>query len=80
MQLATSAPGAISAIVPEFLATPDAAAFLGLSTGYLENLRVSGNGPRWHRLGAKAVRYRRADLLKWADARAHFSTSEAQTA
>jgi predicted DNA-binding transcriptional regulator AlpA len=54
---------------------------LGLSRSYLRQLRVSGGGPRFTRLGAKAVRYRVADALDWAASKpAGTSTSELEAA
>lgn len=51
------------------LMTPrEAAAFLRLSTGTLENMRTQGRGPAFIRLGdgkRAAVRYRRVDLEAW---------------
>ncbi len=58
-----------------FLSTSQAAAFLGLSIPTLERHRTLGSGPRFYRLGTRAVKYRRVDLLAWA--KPAMSTSEA---
>lgn len=54
--------------------TADAAKLTGLAKSTLEKLRVAGTGPRYLKLG-KVVRYRRADLDAWLDARLVASTS-----
>ena len=53
-----------------------AAELLSLSRSYLRALRVNGGGPRYAALSRKAVRYRVADLMAWAEARSVSSTSE----
>ena len=47
----------------------NAARFLALSDRRLQGLRYEGGGPRFVRLSGRCVRYRRADLLKWAQGR-----------
>jgi len=46
----------------KFLTTKEAAAYLGLMPCTLEKWRCQGKGPRFVKLGSKAVRYRRSDL------------------
>jgi hypothetical protein len=53
----------------------EAAEFLRLAAGTLQNRRVAGNGPAFMKLGAKVV-YSRADLLAWAEAQRRTSTSD----
>lgn len=53
-----------------------ASELLGLSRSYMRQLRVKGGGPRFSRFSAKAIRYRVADLLSWAEARSVKSTCE----
>lgn len=48
--------------------TEQAAVYLGLAKHTLENLRYAGKGPAFVRLGARAVRYRVADLDAYAAA------------
>lgn len=63
-------------MVPDILDTPEAAAYVRLSKPTLERLRLTGEGPRYAKLG-KAVRYLRADLDAWLSSRLIRSTSEA---
>jgi hypothetical protein len=56
------------------LATPEAARFLGCSASRLNKLRVHGGGPVFTKDGA-TVRYVRADLRAYRDARKQRSTS-----
>ena len=60
---------------PHYLSTREAAAFLGLSPRTLDRYRVSGEGPHFHKFGS-SVRYARADLESWAEARRGSSTSD----
>lgn len=53
----------------ELMNTAEAADHLGLSPGYLGNLRCWKRGPRWRRIGAREVRYDIVDLDKWRDRR-----------
>lgn len=56
-----------------YLTAEEAARYLGLSSSYLAKLRMGGNavlGPRFIRIGPRAVRYRLADLDRWMDQRA----------
>jgi predicted DNA-binding transcriptional regulator AlpA len=50
------------------LRTPGAAAYVGLSASTLEKRRLSGGGPRFIRLGGRAVGYDLRDLDAWLDA------------
>ena len=57
--------------MPQMLmTTAEAARHLGISPGHLSSLRCWGLGPRWRRIGAKNVRYERADLDAWKKCRA----------
>ena len=49
---------------PEFLTTPEAAQYLGMSRQWLEIARHRGNGPPYIKLG-RAVRYKRSVLDSW---------------
>ena len=57
------------------LDTKAAARHVRLSHVTLERLRLTGNGPRYAKLG-KAVRYRTCDLDDWVASRLIRSTSE----
>lgn len=59
------------------LTTAQAAALLGLSPRTLGGLRLRGGGPRYVRLSARAVRYRREDLAAWIEAGVRTNTAEA---
>lgn len=50
-----------------FLDERASAALLSLSPQYLRKRRADGDGPKHIRFG-RAVRYRRSDLLAWAEA------------
>ncbi len=55
---------------PDALLRPEeAAAFLGFTRRALEDWRRRGVGPQFVRVSSRAVRYRRRDLLEWAEAR-----------
>jgi len=59
----------------EVVNTATAARMVGLAAGTLENLRISGGGPRFIKHGNKVV-YDPADIRAWLDARKYSSTSE----
>ena len=70
-------PAAISVGPDALLDTDQAAAFLGgLSPRTLEKWRVTGNGPPFVELSAHLRRYRRRDLIAFADRRLRRSTSD----
>lgn len=46
-----------------------AARYLGISEAVLRLWRSEGKGPRYFRAGEKLVRYRKADLDAWIEAR-----------
>ncbi len=45
--------------------TKSAARIIAMSIGWLNAARLKGTGPRFVRVGAKAVRYRVSDLEAW---------------
>ena len=49
------------------LRTPEAADYTGLSPSTLEKYRLSGDGPKFIRLGGRAVGYDIRDLDAWLD-------------
>lgn len=53
-----------------------AAAFLGYSVRALQNWRVRGGGPQFVRVSGRSIRYRRRDLIEWAEARLCQHTSQ----
>lgn len=54
----------------------EAAAFLGYSVRALQNWRVRGGGPRFVKVSARSVRYRRRDLNAWVESRICANTSQ----
>ena len=61
--------------VLEMLTDREAAPLLGLSPHTLARWRWAGRGPQYVKLG-KAVRYRRCDLIAFAEAHLKSNTSE----
>ena len=53
----------------------EAAKFIGYTVRALQNWRVRGGGPVFIKVSARSVRYRRRDLIAWADELAVPSTS-----
>jgi len=53
-----------------------AAEFLGYTPRALQNWRVRGGGPKFVRVSSRSIRYRRRDLIEWAESRLRCSTSE----
>ena len=49
----------------EYLTTAVTAKLLGMGASTLELWRARGTGPAWHKVGATAIRYSRADLDAW---------------
>ncbi|KTQ96337.1 transcriptional regulator [Aureimonas ureilytica] len=62
-------------VSPQYLRTPDAARYLGLSGRTLEKHRTYGTGPSYRKLGGVVV-YAVADLDAWAGRGAVTSTSD----
>jgi predicted DNA-binding transcriptional regulator AlpA len=62
----------------QLLGESDAARLVGFSVRSLQGWRVKGGGPRFVKIGGRSVRYRRRDLLAWAEANLCANTSEAQ--
>lgn len=57
--------------------TPEAANYVRLAPVTLERFRLTGEGPKFLKLGKKTVRYRKSDLDEWLASRVVASTSEA---
>jgi excisionase family DNA binding protein len=53
----------------EALTPKQAAKYVGISEGALRLWRAEDKGPRYFRAGEKLVRYRKADLDSWIEAR-----------
>ena len=54
----------------------DAASFLDLTDRTLQKYRQAGGGPKFCRLSARSIKYRRYDLRLWSEARLRASTSD----
>lgn len=54
----------------------EAAQYIGLAESTLEKFRCIGGGPRFVRLGARAIGYDVADLAQWLEERKRSNTSE----
>lgn len=54
----------------------EAAAMLGLAKSTLARWRLEQRGPRWVRLGARAVAYRQSDIQQFAESGVAASTSD----
>ncbi len=50
--------------------------FLGLTDRAMQKMRQIGNGPSFIWISSRCLRYRRADLRAWAEARMRKSTSD----
>jgi predicted DNA-binding transcriptional regulator AlpA len=61
------------------LRTPAAAELLGVSISTLEKWRVSGQGPRFVKIGARLVGYEKADLDTFRDSLPRFSNTSGTT-
>jgi predicted DNA-binding transcriptional regulator AlpA len=54
----------------------EAATFLALAASTLAKMRLRGDGPRYRRVGRRAVRYAMSDLRYWLDECSRTSTSD----
>ena len=57
-----------------------AAATLDVSPRAMQAWRQRGGGPAFVRISSRCIRYRRHDLVAWAEARLRSSTSDAEVA
>ncbi len=58
------------------LTTKEAAQYLGMSKAFLERDRWAGARIPFVKLGARAVRYRQADLESYIESKVRLSTSD----
>jgi predicted DNA-binding transcriptional regulator AlpA len=58
------------------LRTPEAAKYLGLAVSTLEKFRLTGEGPKFVRIGIRAVGYLTDDLDDWLRSRVRSTTSD----
>jgi hypothetical protein len=59
-----------------YCTTERAAEILGVSTSWLEKLRVRGDGPPYYKVSPRRVLYGIGDLTAWMDEHRTRSTSE----
>jgi hypothetical protein len=55
----------------------EAATFIGYTIRALQGWRVKGGGPKFVKVSARSIRYRRRDLIEWAESLLKTSTSQA---
>ena len=60
----------------DLLTTKEMAAWLGVSTQWLEIARGNAYGPPFERIGPRHIRYMVGKTLKWLDERTHRCTAE----
>ena len=69
---------------PEYLDSmiteTEAARFLGYTVRALQNWRVRGGGPKFVKVSSRSIRYRRRELIDWAESLMVASTSQANFA
>jgi predicted DNA-binding transcriptional regulator AlpA len=56
----------------QLYSTKQLSKLLAVSEQLIELWRHRGEGPRWVKLGARCIRYKRTDLLVWLNERARF--------
>lgn len=56
-----------------YVTEKEAAKILGISTRTLQGYRAKGGGPEFHKFG-RVVRYKNAELVRWADLRRKINT------
>lgn len=64
-------------MIDRLLTQEEAAQVLAVKPRTLEGWRVTGAGPRFIRISARCIRYRRPDLDTWLNERIALSTSDA---
>jgi excisionase family DNA binding protein len=67
------------AVEQEYLNTREVAKILAVSPRTIEKWRVTGEGPRFYRLG-RVPRYSRDDIRSWVESRGYRSTTEYRSA
>ena len=55
----------LGTLPPEVVRPVEAASLLSVSLSLLKKWRMCGDGPRFVRLGGRAIGYRRTDLSEW---------------
>ena len=57
----------------------EAAKFLGYTVRALQNWRVRGGGPKFVKVSSRSIRYRRRELIEWAESLLVANTSAITT-
>lgn len=68
-----------ASVADDFLTTDEVGAILRVTAIYLRQMRLTGRGPSYVKVG-KLVRYRRGDVDAWIASRRVTSTSDAVAA
>lgn len=67
----------MGSVVPfKMMRQQDVADMLGMTSSWVEQIRLRGGGPVFHKFG-KSVRYKIEDVLAWMDAQRRCNTSQA---
>ena len=74
MKIPTDVQDYFERLIPE----RDAADYLGYTSRALQNWRLRGGGPKFVKVSARSVRYRRKDLQVWIESKLATSTSETE--
>lgn len=69
-------PGRDPEYLDRLIGENEAAIFVGYTVRALQNWRVRGGGPKFVKVSKRSIRYRRRDLISWAEDRLRSSTSE----
>ena len=59
---------------PEYMSVQDVAAYTSLTPDFWNKLRCDGGGPRYVKISARVIRYRRSDVDAWMEERMRLST------
>lgn len=60
----------------EWLTLPQAATLMRMTKAAIAQLRYRGVGPKFYRLSAKTILYRRSEVIAWMESRACTRTDD----
>ncbi|RKQ64135.1 helix-turn-helix transcriptional regulator [Oceanibaculum indicum] len=80
IQLAETAPSRDPDYLDRLIGEQEAASFIGYTVRALQNWRVRGGGPKFVKVSARSIRYRRRDLIAWAESHLVQNTSQGAAA
>lgn len=63
----------------EYMSVQDVAAYTSLTPDFWNKLRCEGGGPRYVKISARVVRYRRSEVDAWMEERMRLSTFQEAT-